>query len=430
MTPQIDVPEVIPATLDDLEEIASFNGRIHEDEKVKPTVVDLIHFNKIPDIQRGFLLARNPENGEVISSCCLIPQNLRYGNIPIQAGNPEFVGTDAAFRRKGLISRQFEIMHQWSEENGDDLQFIGGIPYFYRKYGYEMTVTMANRRSDHPSVLDEIKAPEKEVNFEEASENNIPDLIRLFGQENQTYLVTGDWSKQDWLYRFGDQKNDGCASELIFILRRKNGTVIGAVRFNNAPEEKLFCLLAAVIDTNLATWDEVENAILIKLKSLAEERAQYSGKTYTEIGMKLPSTHPLMVRCGYLFKHEYKGYAWYVRVPDWVRFLNKVKTVLEENIHQSPYRGLTRTININLYTSGIQIEFGKGVIKSLKAWVPPSIEDGDFKCPESAFTHLVMGHRTVEEIQHLYRDCYGKKDTASLMNYCFPKKESYLCPVL
>jgi hypothetical protein len=430
MTPQIDVPEVIPATLNDLEEIATFNARIHEDKRIKQSILDFIHFNKIPDIQRGFLLARNPENGEVISSCCLIPQNLRYGNIPIQAGNPEYIGTDEAFRRKGLISKQIDIMHQWSEENGDDLQFIGGIPNFYRQYGYEMTITMGNRRTDHLSVLDDIKAPENEVIFEEATENDIPDLIRLFGQENQTYLVTGDWSKQDWIYKLGNKINEGCDAELIYMLRRKNGTLIGAVRYDNTPYEKLFRLLAAEIDPVLATWDEVENAILIQLKELAEGFASSGKKPCKEIGLNLPKNHPLMVRCGYLFGRENKGYKWYIRVPNWLRFLNKVKPVIEENIHQSPYRGLSRTISISLYSSGMKIEFKKGTIVSIKPWQPEPHEKSDFRCPEQVFSHLVFGHRTIKEIKHLYVDCYGKKDAEELMDYCFPKRDSYLCPAI
>ena len=430
MTPQIDVPKVVPATMDDLEDIAAFNVKIHEDERVKATILDLIELKKIPDIQRGFLVARNPENGEVVSSCCLIPQNLRYGNIPIQAGNPEFVGTDAAFRRKGLISKQFDIMHQWSDENGDDIQIIGGIPFFYRKYGYEMTVTMSHSHSDHPAVLEDIKAPENEVIFDMATDKDIPDLIRLFGKEYQHYLLTGDWSKQDWHYKLVDQKNNGCGSEKIFILRRKNGVLIGAARYSNMPDEGKFYLMAAEIDPVLTTWDEVEQALLLQLKRSVDEHEKSTPGKIKEVCINLPKSHPLMVRVGHLFRRHNEGYAWYIRVPDWVKFLNKVKPVLEENIHQSPYRGLSRTISISLYSTGLKIEFKKGVIVSIKPWQPEPHEKSDFCCPEQVFAHLVFGHRTIKEIKHLYVDCYGKKDAEEFINYCFPKRDSYLCPVI
>ena len=419
-------PQVVCATINDLEDIAAFNARIHEEERVKPTIRDLITMKKIPDISRGFLLARNPENDEVISSCCLIPQKLRYGNIPIHAGNPEFVGTDVAFRRMGLISKQFEIMHGWSEENKDDLLLIGGVPYFYRQYGYEMTVCMGYRHTAHPSVLDEIKQPDNEIIFTLAEKKDIPELIRLLGQDSQTYLISGDWSKQDWLYMIEDQKTNGCASQQIYLIHRKNGVLIGVVRYNNAINEGRLCLVGANIDPVLATWDEVEAAILIQLKKVSEENAKSTGKTLKEVGIQLPPSHPLLVRTMHIFPHQNQGYAWYVRIPNIIRFLHKIKPVLEENIHNSPYRGLSRMLHINLFRQGIQIEFEKGMIKSIKEWKAKIHEDGDFLCPESAFIHLVMGHRTSMEIQHLYRDCYGKKDAAQIIDSCFPKRDSYL----
>jgi hypothetical protein len=421
-----NVPDVVPATLTDLEDIASFNACIHEDELVKPTIRDLIIMKKIPEIERGFLLARNPENGEIISSCCLIPQTLRYGNIPIQAGNPEFVGTDVAFRRMGLISKQFEIMHQWSEENGDDLLLIGGVPYFYRQYGYEMTVNMGNHRTAHPSVLDEVKQPENEIRFELAAEKDIPELIRLLGQDSQAYLISGDWSRQDWLYMLADQKNNGCAAQQVYMIRRKNGVCIGTVRYNNRIDEGHLYLVGANIDPVLSTWDEVESALLIQLKSVAEESVKKSGKILKEVGIQLPPSHPLYIRTAHIFPNENHGYAWYVSIPNLLQFLNKVKPVLEENIHNSPYRGLSRMLYVNLFTRGLQIEFTKGKIKSIKEWKAKTHEDGDFLCPELAFYHLVMGHRTTTEIQHLYRDCYGKKDGAQIIDFCFPKRDSYL----
>ncbi|MBI9050256.1 MAG: hypothetical protein JEZ00_12610 [Anaerolineaceae bacterium] len=434
MSTQGNIPEVTPASMSDLEDIAAFNGRIHDEgnnaERIIATVRDLIHLNKIKKIERGFVLARHPENNAVITSSCLIPQNLRYGNIPIQAGNPEFVGTDTAFRQKGLISRQFEILHQWSAENGDDIQIIGGIPYFYRKYGYEMTVSMEPRRTDSLLVLDKLADPEKPLQFDAAVERDIPDLIRLFGQEHQSYLLTGDWSKQDWQYILQDSKNNGCAAKRIFMVRRKNGTLIGAIKFHNHIEDGRFYIVGAEIDPVQTTWDEVQPALLMKLKELAQAQAELEGKLVKQVGLQMPLSHPLSIRLAYLFKQESEGYAWYIRIPDLQKFLQKISPVIEENVHNSPYRGLSRTLKLNLYTNSLSLEFGKGKLKSIKAWKPGSYDGGDFLCPELAFLHLLMGHRSTAEIQKMYRDCYGNKDGAAVVDACFPKRESNLSLVI
>ena len=59
-------------------------------------------------------------------------------------GLPELVGTHPDYRRRGLVREQFEVLHRWSEERGHLMQAIGGIPYYYRRFGYEMAVYMGD----------------------------------------------------------------------------------------------------------------------------------------------------------------------------------------------------------------------------------------------------------------------------------------------
>jgi predicted acetyltransferase len=125
--------ELRPAYLNDMPEIMEFNARIHKDKRLTVTIQDLLDSGKMA--AKDFLVARDASSGKVVSSSCLIPQNIQYSGIPLKAGQPELVGTDPAYRRMGLISQQFTELHRWSEAQGDDLQIIAGIPNFYRQYG-------------------------------------------------------------------------------------------------------------------------------------------------------------------------------------------------------------------------------------------------------------------------------------------------------
>ena len=58
----------------------------------------------------------------------------------LDAGLPELVGTHPDYRRRGLVREQFEVLHRWSKERGHLMQAIAGIPYYYRRFGYEMAV--------------------------------------------------------------------------------------------------------------------------------------------------------------------------------------------------------------------------------------------------------------------------------------------------
>ena len=65
-----------------------------------------------------------------------------YEGVEFDAGLPELVGTHPDYRRRGLVREQFEVLHRWSKERGHLMQAIAGIPYYYRRFGYEMAVYM------------------------------------------------------------------------------------------------------------------------------------------------------------------------------------------------------------------------------------------------------------------------------------------------
>lgn len=56
-----------------------------------------------------------------------------YGSIKLFFGKPELIATDPEYRNRGLVRKLLhEMIHPESEARGDSLQFIPGIPHFYR----------------------------------------------------------------------------------------------------------------------------------------------------------------------------------------------------------------------------------------------------------------------------------------------------------
>jgi len=136
------------ATPADSEAIARFNGRIHGDgEAPNPFVVgytrDLISDGH-PTVGPGnFSLVEDTRDGDkVVSSLCLIPQTWTYAGIPFGVGRPEIVGTDPAYRRRGLVRAQMEVAHARSAALGHLVQGITGIPWYYRQFGYEYALAL------------------------------------------------------------------------------------------------------------------------------------------------------------------------------------------------------------------------------------------------------------------------------------------------
>ena len=141
------------ASREDAEAVAAFNARVHFSsggpfEQREPhrgiaaCTRDLMSGDHPTCDASDFTVIEDTKTGSVVSSACLIGQRFSYEGVEFDAGLPELVGTHPDYRRRGLIREQFEVLHRWSKERGHLMQAIAGIPYYYRRFGYEMAVYM------------------------------------------------------------------------------------------------------------------------------------------------------------------------------------------------------------------------------------------------------------------------------------------------
>ena len=142
---------------EDAEAIAAFNARVHhssggpfEQRELHTGIVamtrDLMSGGHPACVPEDFTMVEDASTGTVISSACLIEQRFTYGGVELRAGLPELVGTHPDYRRRGLVREQMAVLHAWSRERGHPMQAIGGIPNYYRRFGYEMAIWMGSGR--------------------------------------------------------------------------------------------------------------------------------------------------------------------------------------------------------------------------------------------------------------------------------------------
>jgi GNAT superfamily N-acetyltransferase len=157
------------ATVEDIEDLVAFHGDVHRDPDmdaperfVAAWVRDLME-RPHPTFQPGdFTVVEDGATGDIVSSLCLISQTWAYEGIEFGVGRPELVGTHPDYRRRGLVRAQMEVIHQWSAERGEKLQAITGIPYYYRQFGYEMTMTLGGGRAGFAGNVPKLKEGEAE----------------------------------------------------------------------------------------------------------------------------------------------------------------------------------------------------------------------------------------------------------------------------
>src|SRR5919107_829081 len=145
------------ARREDAEAVAAFNARVHfssggpfeqrePHRGVAAGTRDLMSGDHPTCDASDFTVVEETRTGSIVSSACLIGQRFSYEGVEFDAGLPELVGTHPDYRRRGLVREQFEVLLRWSKERGHLMQAIAGIPYYYRRFGYEMAVYMDEGR--------------------------------------------------------------------------------------------------------------------------------------------------------------------------------------------------------------------------------------------------------------------------------------------
>ncbi|HZJ21659.1 MAG TPA: hypothetical protein VFD54_00025, partial [Anaerolineales bacterium] len=123
-------------------------------------------------------------------------------------------------------------------------------------------------------------------------------------------------------------------------------------------------------------------------------------------------------------------YAWYLRVPDLLRFLNHICPVLEKRLGESVGSGHSREIKISFYRTGLRMVIENGRITSIEPWSPSPDTEGDIAFPGLTFLQALFGYRSYAELHQAFADCWcDQEDVRILINVLFPKKSSNVLPI-
>ncbi|RJP63696.1 MAG: GNAT family N-acetyltransferase, partial [Comamonadaceae bacterium] len=141
------------ANASDADRLAAFHapmysdaGHLRPDDRVRLWVHELLtrpHPNVAPS---DFTVVEDRRTKQIVSSLGFISQAWSYAGIPFGVGRPELGATHPEYRNRGLLREQLELLHTWSAARGHLIQAIAGIPYLYRRFGYEMTVSLCGTR--------------------------------------------------------------------------------------------------------------------------------------------------------------------------------------------------------------------------------------------------------------------------------------------
>jgi len=420
----------------DADRLAEFNSTIHgnedtgePDQRVGVWARDLLTRPHPTFRPADFTIVEDTRSGKIVSSLNLIPQTWSYDGIQFQVGRPELVGTDPEYRNRGLVRAQFELIHQWCLERGYPVQAITGIPYYYRIYGYEMCLNLGGGRTGFLPQIPALKDGEQELyRIRPAIEQDLALIASLYQHASQRYLVNAIRDEHLWRYELDGRSEQNVNRIVLKIIEDKDGQAIGYLghpSFNWGPSmvATAYELMPGI------SYAAVTPAVIRFLKETGVNYIAANGgkETFSSFGFSLGSEHPVYQVMQEGLPRVRKPYAWYIRIPNLVGFLNVIKPVIENRLANSPMSGHTGEFKITFYRSGLRIVLDQGRI-TFEAWQPEPVgHSGQAAFPGLTFYQLLFGYRSFDELMEAYPDCWKETDTVyGLLNFLFPKRNSNL----
>ncbi len=359
----------------------------------------------------------------------LISQTWSYAGIPFKVGRPELVGTDPAYRNRGLVKIQFDVIHEWSRQRGELLQGITGIPFYYRQFGYEMAVNLGGGRVGAVFNVLRLTADQSETyRFRPAVPSDVDLIYRLYQAGSRRSLLAAEWDKTMWHYELTGKSQNNCTRSEICIIETTDGAPVGFLSHPFYLVEEMISLDNLEIIPG-ASWTEVLPAVIRYLWQAGESLAAKNNKTLTSFGFSLGENHPAYVIAGDGLPVSRRSYAWYLRVPDLAGFLRRIAPVLEKRLEESLFAPYSGEIKLGFYRTGLNLKFQKNRLLEVETWQPVTKDYGKAAFPGLTFTQLLFGHRDIEELMFAYPDCFVSDELKPILPVLFPRQPSDILPI-
>ena len=418
----------------DADALAEFNASLHSDDAADAACLsawthDLLSGNHPTFSPNDFTIVEESASGRIVSTMNTISQIWSYEGIKFGVGRPELVGTLPEFRNRGLVRLQFEEIHKWSAERGEMVQAITGIPFYYRQFGYEMALDLDGRRFGYEAQVPILKDGEVESYvIRAAREDDLPFIEMLNRQMTQRSMIACERTSEIIRYELaGMSENNRC--NVTWTIEDKGGERVGFFRHSGYIRQKTLVAASYELRSGVS-WMVVTPAVIRHLWAKGQEYAKRDGSEFNSFGFMLGAAHPVYEALGNRLPTIRDPYAWYLRVPNLLGFLDHIRPVLEKRLGESVASGHSREIKISFYRTGLRMNIESGRITSIDLWVPSPEAEGDIAFPALTFLQVLFGYRSYDELHQAFADCWcDQEDVRILINILFPKKLSNVLPI-
>jgi len=392
--------------INELQRLISFNDAVHQEKSLKKYINRLFLEHPKRDEIYWIYIEENDSN-KMVSSIVLAPLKWDFDGTLIPVCEMTLVGTLTEYRNRGLIGILNQLYEDIMEHKGYIFSVIRGIPYYYRKFGYEFALNL-----DERIVLNKNQIPSKEVeevSIRKATRQDLDFIKSIYNNQNEKFFITNRFNRNNFYFKFMnvDFDNNFSSTYLIELRRKLKSFFSISMSYDSigyslvVPEVNEECMVKIVQFVN--TLSKEKDQIVFQVNS-DTKFSQY----ICSIGGK-----------------KNLGYGWQIRIPNIKKFLHAISPVLEQRIKRSSRKGLTQDVVISDYKKIFTLIFKNGKIEDIdikKGYPFPG--SCDVQIPNSFLIKLLLSNRTFEEIKYIVTDSILKPGSEDLIKILFPKKPS------
>ncbi|MGY5854422.1 MAG: GNAT family N-acetyltransferase [Candidatus Thorarchaeota archaeon] len=412
----------IVETDEEIEELIKFTDSVHEED-------DSVYLRRLienlPDFGRqSNYYIKDSDKGLIVSSINAIPSVWDYDGIPLRNLEMGFVGTLQEYRRKGLVRVLYSYFDRQLQEGEYDISTIQGIPHFYRQFGYDFLLPLGRNvviRADQiPAASTDPPPQYMNINVRNATTGDLQEIANLYDELGARLQVSVRRDERLWEVQERLKIEDEKQFETMVL--EHDGKIDGYFRVLVRGDEKQapYGVFVHVTESSIRSLDSVMRTLQFlraKAVSLGLYLVLVPGTVQSNLARMALDFHGKM---SVGWKHQ-------VRFPDILRFLNKIRPVMERRIKGTMFENLTRQIFINTHTNCFELNFENGKVGEIQdIGAPESGTKRSIRTSQSDFVRLILGEYTIEEINLTNIDFIIQGGWRELVTTIFPKGESYI----
>lgn len=343
---------------------------------------------------------------QIVSAMTLLPLEWTIRGHRLHVAEMGFVGTSPSHRGQGLFGIMNDYFDLAVKEGEYVLSALVGIPYFYRKYGYEFALLSRNTGYSMPTN----NIPQQEIEHikvRKAHEDDLDDIEKFYTIHYSKYGVCTVFDKKNMAFRLMNNTADTINS-LTYIIEEDRKSV-GFFSIGSLHDPKRADI---ILSSELTKLQMIKVLQFVKAYNMGNINAfNVSVDKESRFAQYLKSRGADPVR----------DWLWQVRIPDLHSFMEALAPVIEERLADSMFRNISQTLKISDYTETLSLTFEHGRITEIETERGFPSSDVDLRMPAPYNIRLFLSDRSFDEISNIVSDAIVKADSELLIETIFPK---------